>query len=191
MDKINCIIIDDEAIVRKRMESLLTKFSGINILASIDVPEKGIEEIMNLKPDIVFLDVEMPRMNGFDIVQMIRKEKYFPTFIFVTAYPQYAIKAIKNEAFDFLLKPIDITELEQTLNRYKKKIAYLKKVDTVDVYNKLSLREFEILSMLKEGLNSKEIALKLFISKATVDTHRRNILEKTGMKSTMELITKL
>lgn len=187
MKPYTCILIDDELNVRKRLENLLLKFENIQVLASEGMPEKGIQLIEELKPDIVFIDVEMPRMSGFDVVKTIRKNEHSPCFIFVTAYNQYAIKAIKNEAFDYLLKPVDIDELAESIKRYA-----LNKNNSLDHQEtvQLSSREIEILKMLKKDMTSREIAAKLHISKTTVDTHRRNILEKTGAKSTKDLIEK-
>ncbi len=185
MKEISCIIIDDELEIRNRVESLLLKFEGVKVISKEGISEKAIEKVIELKPDIVFIDIEMPRMNGFDIINKIREQFCYPTFIFVTAYNQYAIKAIKKEAFDFLLKPVDIEELSQTIERYKEKIAHHINHPKIQC---LSEREKEVLELLLQGFSSKKIAKKLFISKATIDTHRRNILEKTGMKSTAELI---
>ena len=187
MNKISSIIIDDEINVRQRLEDLLDKFEHIELLASEGNPQKGIDLVLEHKPDLVFIDVEMPRMNGFEVVKAIRNKNYYPTFVFVTAYNQYAIKALKNEAFDYLLKPVDIDELAQTIERYTKP---RKANNGNKQWEHLTYREIEILEMLQEGLTSKEIADRLHISKTTVDTHRRNILEKTGAKSTTELLKK-
>src|SRR3990170_6826877 len=118
-NNINCIIIDDEQEACDRFESLLSKIPGVEVTAKENNPEKGIKEVIKLFPDIVFLDVEMPGKSGFDVVSEIREMKVFPTFIFVTGYNQYAIKAIRNAAFDFLLKPVDIDELKEAINRFK------------------------------------------------------------------------
>ena len=187
--KIKCVIIDDEFYVRERFENLLSKINGIKIISKEGIPEKAIEKVVNLKPDIVFIDIEMPRMNGFDVVNKIREQFCYPTFIFVTAYNQYAIKAIKKEAFDFLSKPVDIEELSQTIERYKEtRDKNTQQRTNHPKFDYLSDREKEILDLIIKGFTSKDIAKKLFISKATIDTHRRNILKKTGMKSTAELI---
>ena len=186
---IKCIIIDDELDIRERLESLLNKIDGIEVLCKEGIPEEAVEKVIELKPDIVFLDIEMPRMNGLDMVSKIRKRYFYPTFIFVTAYNQYAIKAIKKEAFDFLLKPVDIEELSQTIERYKEKRSKNIKPVNNPRFDCLSEREKEVLELLFRRLTSNEIAKTLFISKTTVDTHRRNILEKTGVKSTLELLS--
>ena len=70
---------------------------------------------------LFFTDVEMPRKSGFDVVKEVKEVDIYPTFIFVTGYDQYAIKAIKNAAFDFLLKPVDVDDLNETIVRFKTK----------------------------------------------------------------------
>ncbi|MCL6098497.1 MAG: response regulator transcription factor [Bacteroidetes bacterium] len=189
-NKIKCIIIDDEKEACDRLESILNKIPGLQVLTVETNPERGINEVVNLYPDIVFVDVEMPGTNGIEVVQEIKKRKVFPTFIFVTGYNQYAIKAIRNAAFDYLLKPVDIDELKEAINRFikareeKQKIILPEKLKTS--YS-LTDREIEIVKLLLEGKSSQEIAEILFISKRTVNTHRRNILEKTCAKTTNEL----
>ncbi|MCK4663593.1 MAG: response regulator transcription factor [Bacteroidales bacterium] len=192
MKKITCIIVDDEKEARDRAEDLLKMFKEIRIIAKEGDTDIAIKKIIQQKPDIVFLDIEMPGKNGFDIVNEIKENNISPKFIFVTGHSQYTIKAIRNAAFDYLLKPIDIDDLKETIERYKNSkkidISYetngVKKVKIVD----LSEREKEIIRLIIKGKTSKEISELLFISKNTVDTHRRNILEKTGLKSTNELI---
>ncbi len=192
MKKIKCIVVDDEKEARDRFEYLLSKFEEINIIATEGNPDIAIEKIMQQKPDIVFLDIEMPKKNGFDVVKEVRENNFDPVFIFVTGYNQYAIKAIKKEAFDYLLKPIDIDELKETIERYKngQKIAVDTKLNGISqtILIQLSEREKEIIRLIVQGKTSKEIAEFLCISKNTVDTHRRSILNKTKLKSSSELI---
>lgn len=108
------IIIDDEAKGRLALRQKLADYCPqIKVIAEADNGQEGILLIEHHKPDVIFLDIEMPRMNGFDMLKEI-KEKNFH-IIFTTAYDQYAIKAIKYAAFDYLLKPIDIEELKSTV----------------------------------------------------------------------------
>jgi DNA-binding NarL/FixJ family response regulator len=191
MKQITCIILDDEKEARDRIVILLSKFEGIKIIGIEGEPEKGIDSITSKIPDLVFIDVEMPRLTGFDVVREVRKNNVNPDFIFVTGYNQYAIKAIKKEAFDYLLKPVDIDELNETINRYKSSIYTRlkeKKSKQTDVLSKFSEREIEIIKLIAEYKTSKQISEKLYISKNTVDTHRRNILEKAGLHKTAELV---
>lgn len=112
------IIIDDEAFnrlqLRFELEDLATE---INIVAEAANGKEGISEIEKHQPDLIFLDVEMPEMNGFEMLEKISK----PTFhtIFTTAFDKYAIKAIRFAALDYLLKPIKSEELAAALSRFK------------------------------------------------------------------------
>ncbi len=191
MKVITCIVVDDEKAVLDRFETLMTYFDDVELISKNSHPEVAVEQIVHLKPDLVFIDVEMPRMTGFDVIKEVRARNVNPTFIFVTGYSTYAIKAIKNAAFDFLIKPIDLDELKETIERFRQTIqnqqshTFLKNKTVTPP--QLSEREKEVLKLIIEGKTSKEIADILFISKSTVDTHRRNIQEKTGTKTAAEL----
>lgn len=184
MAKIKCFLLDDQINSIERLKSLLYQTNQAEIIGELCDPEKAIDQILKLKPELVFIDVEMPRMSGFQVVQEIRKSLFFPKFIFVTAYDQYAIKAIRAEAFDFILKPIDIDDLKEALNRFSdsQKKFHLPKGCC------LTEREKEVVELVTEGKTSKEIGELLNLSRHTVDSHRRNILEKTNVKSFQELI---
>ncbi|MEO6540376.1 MAG: LytTR family DNA-binding domain-containing protein [Ferruginibacter sp.] len=113
---ISAIIIDDETKGRTALRAkILAYCPQIKIMAEASTAEEAILLIQQHKPQLVFLDIEMPRMNGFEMLNTI-KEKNFH-IIFTTAYDQYAIKAIKYAAFDYLLKPIDIEELKSAVAR--------------------------------------------------------------------------
>jgi DNA-binding NarL/FixJ family response regulator len=176
MEKIKVILVDDEKEALNRMGDQLKMFDHVKLLSKEYEPEKALERIIKTKPDLVFLDIEMPRMNGFEMIKKIHEKSVFPTFIIVTAFNQYAIKAIKAEAFDFIIKPIDIDDLRECLERYDKKINSFPHIDN----SNLSEREKEVARLVCRGKTSKEIGELLHISKHTVDTHRRNIIAKIG-----------
>lgn len=184
------IIIDDEEAGIANMERLLSYCDDIKVVAKSRNPEQAVELITEKKPDILFLDVEMPRMSGFEVLEITRNQGLNPIVIFTTGYNQYAIKAIKAQAFDYLLKPIVLDELKETIARLSSQNIIGQRFNS-DITDTLSPRELEILELLAKGKTSKEIAENLFISKTTVDTHRRNLLEKTGCRSTSELLLKV
>lgn len=189
---ITCIIVDDEIASIERLEKLLQSYPEIKILAKEYIPQLAIQAIVRFRPDIVFLDIEMPRMSGFDLVHQVRERNCHPEFIFTTGFNQYAIKAIKETVFDYLLKPIDIDDLNEAIERYKKRNQQRIEPGSETLMNnrpKLSDREKEVLKLIMQGKTSKQIADELFISKTTVDSHRSNILEKTGAKNSVELIS--
>ena len=188
---ITCIIIDDEKDACDRLEHLLLKINSVKVLAKKTNAGDGIKTIFKLLPDIVFLDIEMSDKSGFDIIREVRSKKISPKFIIVTGYSQYAIKAIHNAAFDYLLKPVDIHVLKASIDRYidsQRKVNKQILPQRLKMQYSLTDREIDIVKLLLEGHSSRVIADILFISKHTVDTHRRNILGKMSMNSTSELM---
>ena len=165
--KIDVVLVDDELRAINRLKILLKNFPEINIA----------EQFKMNNPDLVFLDVEMPNKTGLEIAEEINRSSKKTKIIFITGFDHYAIEAIKTSPFDYLMKPVSINHLKKTLERFKAKS-----------YFNLSKREIEIINLLSEGMNSKEIGNSLNISHNTVDTYRRNILEKTNCKNTAELV---
>src|SRR3954468_18327486 len=98
---LSAIIIDDEPLALKRLARLLKKHEDINIIAEAGNGKEGLDLIEQLKPDLIFLDVEMPVMNGFE---MLGKLQHQPKVIFTTAFENYAIKAFEENSIDYLLK---------------------------------------------------------------------------------------
>ncbi len=116
---IEAVLVDDEIKALQSLSWELTNFSDeINVTASFTDPLEALEHLEKNPPDCLFLDIEMPTMDGFQFIQKI-KNKDFPVVI-TTAYNQYAIKALKNEAIDYLLKPIDTDDLKDTIVKIKK-----------------------------------------------------------------------
>lgn len=115
MDSLTCIIVDDDVAHRERLAGLLQKIAKVKILASTGKPDIAIKKILELKPDIVFSEVELPQKSGFELARRVREQNVWPKFIFVSQYSQYAIKALRNGAYDFLVKPVDIEELKKML----------------------------------------------------------------------------
>ena len=184
MSKIKCFLLDDQINSIERLKSLLYQTDQVEVIGELCDPEKAIGIILQQKPELVFIDVEMPRLSGFDVVQEIRKNLFFPKFIFVTAYDQYAIKAIRAGAFDYILKPIDVDDLRDTLKRFQESQEKCHLPDDCC----LSDREREVLDLVLEGRTSKEIGCQLNLSRHTIDSHRRNILEKANVNSFHELL---
>ena len=119
---LNAIIIDDEQNGCEILEILLSQHCpDVNIVASVNNIEDAISSIIDLKPQLVFLDIELDNGTGFEILSHRDIQKLQFSVIFTTAYEQYAIEAIKNNALDYLLKPIDLNELKTAIDRVVKK----------------------------------------------------------------------
>jgi two-component system LytT family response regulator len=110
----NIIIIDDEELARKRLKRLLSVHDCINIIGEAANGAEGLQQIEKLNPDLVFLDIEMPILNGFEMLSRLAKP---PKVIFTTAYDQYAVKAFEEESIDYLLKPIEDERLKKAIKR--------------------------------------------------------------------------
>jgi two-component system, LytTR family, response regulator len=122
----NCIIIDDEKHCIKTLSSLLkTNFPEVNVLATCFESPKAYDLIQQYKPGFIFLDIEMPLLNGFDLLSKF--EQLFFEVIFTTAYDSYAIKAIKYSALDYLLKPISKEDLAAAIEKIKNKKSPISK----------------------------------------------------------------
>ncbi len=116
--KIRAVIIDDEEVGRNTLKNLLHEFCpDVMVIGMADSAESGFIAIQQLQPELVFLDVRMPSADeGFQLLESLTEVNF--ALIFTTAYNEYAIRAIKFSALDYLLKPIDILELQKSVNRY-------------------------------------------------------------------------
>lgn len=147
--RLKAIIIDDEQHSLKTTELLVQKnCDDIEIIGLTESPEKGIELIDKLHPNLVFLDIAMPVMNGFEMLQRVSYKTF--DVIFTTAYDEYAIKAFKVSAIDYLLKPIDKTELIAAIEKVRVKIQKNEEYDKIDLLLK---------SVNSPGIKKEKIAL--------------------------------
>src|SRR5688500_1583009 len=108
------LIVDDERLARKKLRSMLADFSNIEIAGEADSVSEAIKTIEKTNPEIIFLDIQMPKQNGFDLLEQIETNA---KIIFVTAYDEYAIRAFEINALDYLLKPVNPKRLKQTIER--------------------------------------------------------------------------
>ena len=118
---VRVLIVDDELLGRQRVEDMLQNEPGVEIVGMIDNGLAAVEEIRLLRPDLVFLDVQMPGMTGLDVLAEVGPDE-MPTTIFVTAYDHYALKAFDLAAIDYLVKPFDDERFEQAFQRARKLI---------------------------------------------------------------------
>lgn len=117
---IKCILIDDERNALEMMEWLLKTYCPqVEIAALCNSAEQGIDAIQKHKPDVIFLDIEMPKMNGFDMLEKFDKLTF--EVVFCTAYDQFAIKAFRYSALNYLLKPVDPDDLKETVQRIEER----------------------------------------------------------------------
>lgn len=200
---IKIILTDDHRIIRDGLKGILERNKQFEIIAEASNTEE-LERILQQYPcDIILLDVTMPGKNGIDFLKELRKNYPLIKVILLTMHeePEYIIKGVKNGASGYLLKNLDYEELEKAiLTVYAGKKYFTPAVSNILMNNlsasaeqeeyseKLTDREMEILKEVVNGLQSRQIAEKLFISSRTVDTHRVNLMKKLGVHNTAELV---
>jgi len=112
------IIVDDETLARRGLRHRLNAFGDVQVIAEASNGREALESILEHGPDLVFLDIQMPGMDGFDVLRALPKGK-MPAIVFVTAFDSYAIKAFEAHALDYLLKPIEDDRLADALERVR------------------------------------------------------------------------
>ncbi len=111
---VRAVLVDDEALARRRLRRLLAAHPGIEIVGEAENGAAACEAIASLAPDLVFLDVQMPALSGFEVLARLARR---PRVIFVTAYDEFAVRAFEEQALDYLMKPVEPARLAQALAR--------------------------------------------------------------------------
>lgn len=121
---LSVLIVDDEELARDELSYLLREFRDIEIVGFASNGPEALEAIEDLEPDIVFLDVQMPGLDGLSVIRRLREQGIpAPYFVLSTAYDQYAVEAFREEAFDYLLKPVEKERLGVTIERARRHLA--------------------------------------------------------------------
>lgn len=174
---LNAIIIDDEHANRELVGNLLeTHCPSVNVVGTADSVESGYAQIIDKRPHLVFLDIQMPHGNGFQLLEKF-KEIFFD-IIFVTSYDQYAINAIKFSALDYLLKPIDISELRAAVEKAEKKVVK---------ENKFQLYE-NLLNNINPNNLDKKMAIRVKSNTLFIEMKKVSYIEADGNYSNIFMI---
>jgi len=128
MDSIRAIIADDEPLARRGIRQLLTSHRDITVIAETRNGEETVRALRELKPEVVFLDVQMPDFDGFHVVREIGP-KFMPVTVFVTAYDEFAVRAFEARALDYLVKPVEVDRFTATLERIREQLQSSRAAD--------------------------------------------------------------
>lgn len=128
MKTFKTLLIDDERLAREELKSLLKEYHEIEIIDEAKNGEEGIQKIKELKPDLIFLDINMPGINGFDMIKQLEE---IPRVIFVTAYDEYALKAFEVNALDYILKPVDPERLREAIQKLTNEDDFVSSQQTI------------------------------------------------------------
>lgn len=204
MSKISVAIVEDHQMVREMWVQLFAGHKDIEVVGESGKPDEALEMIKTKRPEIVLLDINLPGSSGLDMVPLIRKFAPGSKIIAVSMHnqPAYTKKMLQLGAMGYVTKNSSHDEIFIAISTVLKGKTYVcQEIRTIlsdqalldapaghDVKD-LSLREIEIIKLIKEGLSSKEIAARLNISIRTAEVHRHNILKKLGLKNTASLIS--
>lgn len=199
MNAIRIYIVDDHQIVIDGLKLMLENTPGMLLVGENTSPEKALEELQTLKPDVLICDVNMPGITGIEVSKTLKKNSPEINILILTMIDSVhtlhelldsGVKGyvLKNKGKEELINAI--RTVAEGHNFFSAEIMrqVLAAAKNVDKPQRLTSREIEIIKLLSKGLNSHDIAGQLFISENTVETHRRNILRKTNTHSTVELI---
>lgn len=141
MNKIKIMIVDDERYSRDELKHLLGEYDSVQITGEAASGEDALVACMQQQPDVVFLDIEMPKMNGLEVAKHLKELKKSPLIVFATAYPNFAVDAFRQEAVDYLLKPYEEDQLENTIQRLQKLLHGEKDITTPTSSSKLAVEQ--------------------------------------------------
>jgi DNA-binding NarL/FixJ family response regulator len=200
MDKLLTVIVDDHPIVIEGLKQLLQHDPNIQVIAEFGHGESICSYIKSNRVDLILLDITLPDVNGMDLCKMIKNESSSTIILIVSNHTERSIimQTIQNGASGYLLKNSSIDELRDCIaEAIKGNICFSKEVaeiisrpskNQLQERPRLTRREKEILALIAEGKTSQNIALELFLSPLTVDTHRKNLIQKFEVKNVAELV---
>ena len=134
------LLVDDEPLAIELLDSLLKKHEGVEIVGHANNGRRALVSIREQKPDVVFLDIEMPGMTGLEVVESLQSDNHMPHIIFATAFDKYAVEAFDLSAVDYILKPVEASRLERALLRAAERMGSASKADLVEALAELRSR---------------------------------------------------
>lgn len=202
---ISIVIADDHALVREGTRQILEDHPGLVVTGEAQDGEEAVAMVARLQPDVVLMDISMPKLNGIDATRIIKKESPATSVLILTAYDddQYIFALLDAGAAGYLLKNVRGDELAQAVRavaegesvlhpaiaaKVFKRYTRPDRVPVQEEVDRLSDRESEVLAMAARGLSNKMIARELSLSDRTVQVHLSNIFGKLGVASRTEAV---
>lgn len=193
MSQITAILADDHVLVREGLKQILEFDGSIKIIGEASNGQECIDLLKTISPDIILLDINMPILNGLEVIEKLHMESKYPKILLLTVHNEieYVIRAIELGINGYILKDADSIELKKAINLIIDGENYIepslipdmekrltKRESDSDKIQALTKREIEILKLLSKGLINRDIANELFISERTVKNHISNIFKK-------------
>lgn len=210
MSKISVILVDDHALVRAGIRSLLQSINDIEVVAEANNGREALNQIRDINPDLVLLDISMTELNGLEVAERVSQD--FPevkiVILSMHTNEEYVLQSLRAGASGYLLKDAVPTELEIAIRSVMRGETYLSpaiskhlvddylrrlkgsadEVSKINPFEQLTSRQREILQLIAEGNSTKDIAAKLNISIKTVETHRMQIMDRLDIHDVAGLV---
>jgi len=175
MKTLRVLLVDDEKLARRGLTIRLREFENIEIIGECQNGRQAIKSINELNPGLVFLDIQMPGINGFDVVKQLQSDN-MPLIVFVTAFDHYAVDAFDIHALDYILKPIDEERLAQSINRAREYLANIQQHS----------QKSKLINMITHfSGKSPSSVLKMIDNGDVVDSYPTKIAIKDGETTTL------
>ncbi|MGQ0801786.1 MAG: response regulator [Pseudomarimonas sp.] len=204
MSRIRVLVADDHTILREGIVALLERSGEVEVVAQASDGVQAVELALRLRPDVVVVDISMPRLSGIEVVRRLAGEPENMRVLVLTmhAEEEYVVHVVRAGASGFLLKDSPASEVLLAVKslaagrghfgshaaRVLAKQMQQPRIALDDPYRDLTPREREVFHLVIEGLTTKEIARKLDTSVKTAENHRARVLDKTGVRNTAELV---
>ena len=203
MDPIRILVADDHALIRTGMKNLLEGNKDFVVVGEASDGEEVIQKARELKPDVVVMDISMPKVNGIDATRILKQERPETGVLVLTMHEnaEYAHQVFKAGASGYVLKNAGKEEISTAIHAvargekyFSSRVSeivmseYARKSEIRTSEVALTKREREILDLIGKGLNNQQIADQLFISPRTVETHRTNIMQKLNIHDAPNLV---
>jgi len=206
MDTLRIVLADDHTLVRQGLRKLLEAHAGWEVVGEASDGHEAVRQVLALKPDLVILDLAMPRLNGIDATQQIVRRLPSVRVLVLSMHADevYVTRALKAGAHGYLVKESADTDLFRAVTALMQKKAFfspavsrvmlddyvrqLAERGITDRFDTLSEREREVFQLIAEGHTNKEIAELLHLSPSTVETHRARIMEKLDVHSATDIV---
>jgi DNA-binding NarL/FixJ family response regulator len=199
---IRVLVVDDHAVVRQGLQRMLERDKGIKVVGEASNGEEAVSKAMALLPDVITMDLKMPGMDGITATREIKQKTHGVNILMLTLYSEdFVREAIEAGASGYMLKDSDCEQLIQAIHQVyddlcpiapsltRELVSRLDKLMQNNRVSVLTRRQTEILKSVSEGANGKEIAVKLFISPATVKREIRKTLDKLGVKDRAQAVS--
>lgn len=202
MTQVRIALADDHALVRAGLRSLLENIPGFEVVGEADNGNEALQVVRELQPDVVLMDLSMPRLNGLEVTRRLPRQNGGPRVLVLSmhAHTEYVRQALAAGAAGYLLKNADRGELEMAIRAVTRgqlwlspaisrivTTALVRGVAGQSAVEKLTSRQREILQLIAEGNSTRKIAQFLRLSVKTVETHRANLMERLGIHDVASL----